>query len=64
LTLNESRLGRSAVEVCRSLRQGLPPIHVGHAALFEGKLLVNPLHLNAERTAVLIRRLREELTLR
>ena len=62
LTLDESRLGRSAVEVCRALRQGQPPIHVGHVGLFEGKLVLNPMHLNQERTAALVKRLGEELT--
>jgi L-seryl-tRNA(Ser) seleniumtransferase len=51
----------SALEVCRRLRHGRPPIYVGHGLLHEGKLSVNPLHLNDETTAVLARRLREEL---
>jgi L-seryl-tRNA(Ser) seleniumtransferase len=62
VALDACRLGRCALEVCRSLRQGQPPIHMGHGALLEGKLLVNPMHLNPERTASLISRLREELT--
>ena len=62
LHLDESRLGRSALDVCRRLRKGQPPVQVGHAALSEGKLLVNPLHLNPERTKILTARLREELT--
>ena len=33
-----------------------------HRLLHEGRLTVNLLHLNEERTAVLARRLREELT--
>ncbi|HYT88234.1 MAG TPA: aminotransferase class V-fold PLP-dependent enzyme [Gemmataceae bacterium] len=51
----------AALEVCRRLRCGKPPVHVGHGLLHEGKLTVNPLHLTDERTAVLARRLREEL---
>jgi L-seryl-tRNA(Ser) seleniumtransferase len=62
LLLDESGLGRTALEVCRRLRLGHPPVQVGHGALAEGKLLVNPMHLNPERTAALIARLREELT--
>jgi L-seryl-tRNA(Ser) seleniumtransferase len=62
LVVDERRLGRSAIEVCRGLRQGQPPIQVGHGGLFEGKLVVNPMHLNQERTAALLKRLREELT--
>jgi L-seryl-tRNA(Ser) seleniumtransferase len=60
--LDESAVGRSALEVCRSLRRGKPSVQVGHGLLYEGKLVVNPLHLNDERTAILARRLREELT--
>ncbi|HUY91506.1 MAG TPA: aminotransferase class V-fold PLP-dependent enzyme [Pirellulales bacterium] len=62
IAIDERSLGRSALEVCRRLRRGKPPVYVGHALLDEGKLVVNPLHLNAARTAVLIQRLREELT--
>src|SRR5262245_48139293 len=60
--LDEAALGRSALEVCRRLRHGKPPVHVGHGKLGEGKLVINPLHLNDERAAVLLRRLREELS--
>jgi L-seryl-tRNA(Ser) seleniumtransferase len=62
VALDEGGVGRSALEVCRSLRRGRPSVHVGHGLLHEGKLLVNPLHLNDERVATLARRLREELT--
>jgi L-seryl-tRNA(Ser) seleniumtransferase len=62
IALDGVAAARSALEVCRRLRHGRPPIHVGHGLLYEGKLSVNPLHLNDERTAVLARRLREELT--
>jgi D-glucosaminate-6-phosphate ammonia-lyase len=62
LVVDERRLGRSALEVCRRLRQGQPPIQVGHGGLFEGKVVVNPMHLNQERIVALLRRLHEELT--
>lgn len=62
LILEESKLGRSAREVCRRLRQGKPPVHAGHGKLTEGKLVINPLHLNEVRTAIVVRRLREELS--
>ncbi|WP_437222815.1 aminotransferase class V-fold PLP-dependent enzyme [Planctomicrobium sp. SH661] len=62
ITLDEKRLGRSATEVCRSLRRGSPPIQVGHSLLHQGKLMINPLHLNEARTAELARRLREEVS--
>ena len=62
IAVDEGRLGRSAFDVCRRLRRGKPPVQVGHGALSEGKLMINPLHLNPERAAVLTRRLLEELT--
>lgn len=61
IALDEASLGRSAVEVCRALRRGQPSVQVSHGLLAEGKLLLNPLHLDAERTVVLSRRLCEEL---
>ena len=62
IRLDERALSRTAFDVCQSLRNGSPSCYVGHAALAEGKLLINPLHLNDENTAELARRLREELT--
>jgi L-seryl-tRNA(Ser) seleniumtransferase len=62
VTVDPSRLGCSALELCRRLRRGQPPIQMGHGALAEGKLLVNPLHLDAEQTTTLIDRLRQEMT--
>jgi D-glucosaminate-6-phosphate ammonia-lyase len=53
-----------AREVCRRLRRGSPPIHMGHGLLPAGRLVANPLHLNAERTRVLAERLVAELTRR
>jgi L-seryl-tRNA(Ser) seleniumtransferase len=51
-----------ALEVCRRLRRGRPPVHVGHGLLHEGTLTVNPLHLDDARAAALARRLREEIS--
>jgi D-glucosaminate-6-phosphate ammonia-lyase len=62
LTVDEAALGRTASDVCRRLRQGKPSVHVGHGKLAEGKLVINPLHLNEPRTATLLGRLREELS--
>jgi L-seryl-tRNA(Ser) seleniumtransferase len=62
IVVDEARLGRTAVEVCRRLRAGSPPCYVGHWALDEGQLLLNPLHLDDARAETLARRLREELT--
>jgi D-glucosaminate-6-phosphate ammonia-lyase len=53
--------GRSAFDVCRALRRGKPSVQVGHGKLAQGTLVVNPLHLNDERTSALIRRLQEVL---
>lgn len=63
IALDEAALGRSAVDICRALRQGRPSVHVRHDLLADAKLAINPLHLNEERTTLLIQRLREELTL-
>lgn len=61
IAVGETRLGRSAMEVCRRLRRGSPPCYVGHGKLSEGKLVINPLHLDDARTAALAARLRAEL---
>jgi L-seryl-tRNA(Ser) seleniumtransferase len=62
IDVDEQQLGRSALEVCRRLRAGSPPCYVGHAGLAEGRLTINPLHLDDARTSELARRLREELS--
>ena len=62
IAVDEKELGRTAMDVCRSLRAGSPPCYVGHAGLGEGKLIINPMHLDEHNTAELARRLREELT--
>jgi D-glucosaminate-6-phosphate ammonia-lyase len=64
IALDEPALGRTAFEICRALRAGSPPCYVGHAGLREGKLIVNPLHLDDEQSHQLARRLREELASR
>lgn len=61
ISLDHKRTGPSALEVCRRLRRGKPSVQVGHAKLSEGTLIINPMHLNADRAAALARRLREEL---
>jgi len=42
IAVNEKRLGRNAFEICRRLRNGNPPIYVGHAKLSEGILVIRP----------------------
>lgn len=59
--LDEAALGRSAFDVCQNLRNGSPPIYVGHGKLAEGILVVNPLCLNDESISVLSGRLQDEL---
>lgn len=61
ITVDAQQLNRTAWDVCRALRKGTPPIYVGHGKLDQGKLVVNPLHLNDERCGVLIERLQQEL---
>jgi L-seryl-tRNA(Ser) seleniumtransferase len=53
--------GEIALEVCRRLRRGTPPIYLGHRLLHQGSLLVHPMHLDDEAADTLARRLREEL---
>jgi L-seryl-tRNA(Ser) seleniumtransferase len=62
IAVEEGPLGRSALELCRRLRNGRPPVYPGHGLLHEGKLVINPMHLNDERTRALMARLRDELT--
>lgn len=60
----ESRIKRSAFEICRSLRQGMPAVYVGHGRLSEGILVIHPLCLTSDRAATVARRINEELTAR
>jgi len=61
ITVDEQKLGKTAMQICRNLRRGRPSVQVGHMLLRERILTINPLHLNEERTAVLITRLCDEL---
>jgi L-seryl-tRNA(Ser) seleniumtransferase len=62
ITVNERQLGRSAFEVCRRLRQGAPPIYVGHGKLSEGVLVIRPACLQNSQIEPLIGRLIFELS--
>lgn len=62
IVIDENSIGRSAFEVCRRLRNGSPPIYVSHGQLSAGKLVVHPLCLSDDATAILAGRLLEELT--
>ena len=55
------RSAESAFDVCRRLRQGAPPVYVGHGKLAAGKLVVQPLCLQDEQIALLGERLKDEL---
>ena len=61
ISLPADATGQSAFEVCRGLRNGKPPVFVGHGQLAKGKLVVHPLCLSVERTRVLATRLRQAL---
>ena len=37
LAINETAAGRGAMEICQSLRNGVPPIYVSHGGLARGK---------------------------
>lgn len=61
IAIDEPEAGRTAMEICGSLRKGDPPIYVGHGKLRQGVLTVNPLHLDEVSASAIARRLREEL---
>ncbi|QDT98743.1 aminotransferase class V-fold PLP-dependent enzyme [Gimesia aquarii] len=60
IQIDESAVG-TAFEVCQKLRQGSPPVYVGHARLHEGLLTINPLCLTADYARILAKRLCEVL---
>jgi L-seryl-tRNA(Ser) seleniumtransferase len=62
ITIDSSALGRSAMDVCRALRGGTPPVYVGHAGLHEGRLQINPVCLQEAALPNLTRRLLDELS--
>ena len=62
ITVDSSTLGRSAMDVCRALRTGTPPVYVGHVGLREGIVQINPVCLTDAVTPVLITRLLAELS--
>ncbi len=61
IALDEQRLGRSALEVCRRLRSGHPPVYVGHARLRDGVLVIHPQCISDDLVQPLSRRLAQEL---
>ena len=63
ITIDESAAGRTAFEICRSLRNGTPPVYVSHGQLAQSSLVINPLCFSDAQAPELSRRLREELVL-
>ena len=59
IALDEAAIGQTAFDVCRRLREGIPPIYPGHARLAQGALLIHPLHLDEEAGRKITRRLTE-----
>ena len=54
-------LKADALEICRALRKGNPPIYVGHGQLAQGKLVINPMCLDRDAAETIARRLCQEL---
>ncbi len=50
-----------ALEVCRGLRQGVPPIFVNQTKLSENKVIINPACLDQSKADTVARRLRHEI---
>jgi D-glucosaminate-6-phosphate ammonia-lyase len=63
ITVDEARLGRSAFEVCRRLRNGEPPVYVGHGRLADARLVIRPECLRDDQIEPLIGRLVQELAI-
>lgn len=62
LQIDELRLGRTAVDVCRTLRSGHPPVYVGQSLLDSGRLRIDPTCVEKTQFAALAERLREALS--
>lgn len=62
IQIDEKAGGRTATDICRSLRAGSPQVYVGHGQLHAGYLTINPVCLTEESVGQLIRRLVDELS--
>lgn len=60
VTLNHT-LSSGALDLCRTLRDGTPPIYVDHSRFQEGTVVINPLCLDPMQAETLGKRLAEEL---
>jgi L-seryl-tRNA(Ser) seleniumtransferase len=61
VTVRAREAGRAALEICRRLRRGRPPVYVGHRLLHQGTLIVHPMQVDDGAEETLAQRLREEL---
>jgi L-seryl-tRNA(Ser) seleniumtransferase len=59
--VDSTSTGRSAMDVCRELREGNPPVYVGHAELNHDQLVINPTSLDEHTIPILIQRLQSAL---
>lgn len=63
VSVDESAVGKSALEICRNLRNGSPPVYLGHGLLSKGQLSVNPLHLDEGSATALAESLRQQVAM-
>jgi D-glucosaminate-6-phosphate ammonia-lyase len=61
IAVPESRPGRNAFDICRRLRNGTPPVYVGHAKLSAGTLVIRPVCLTEAQIEPLVRALADAL---
>ena len=62
IQVNPDIAGKSAMEMCRDLRTGSPPVYVGHGSLHREMLIINPTCLNADSISVLVRQLQKTVS--
>lgn len=64
IAIDEARVGRSAVEICRQLRSGQPAIYVGQRRIHQGTLMVFPLLLRRDQIGTFIQKMQAALVAR
>ena len=62
VTVDEIKASKSALEICRNLRNGTPPVYLGHGMLSKGQLSINPLHLDQSSATALGEALRMQVS--
>lgn len=55
IAVNDLSSGQTAMQLCRALRDGSPPVYVGHSKLPQGILIINPVCLQADSISDLTR---------